>query len=295
MIGIMLMAYGTPNAASDIEAYYTRIMKGRRPSEEQLGRLIHRYSEIGMSSLLNTTKKQADLLEIRLKGMGYACKVYVGMKYSEPYIKDALHDAMEGSIERLICVPIAPFYSRIGTESYFNMLHNSIDDLKPHFQISEVKSWNIERGLIDAWIEQINAIEIEKDCVFVFSAHSLPATEEDDLTGYVKQLLLTSDLIAKHFGNKWCLAFQSAADMPGRWLGPDVKDTMAKLINAGRKKLAIVPIGFVSDNLETSYDIGIEGRNFGSAAGAEVKIAGMPNASEGIISALANAVIASMR
>lgn len=293
MIGIMLMAYGSPQSEDDIEAYYTRILRNKKPSEEQVGRLTRRYKAIGMSSLQDVTKNQACLLEIKLKSVGYECKTYVGMKYSKPYIRDALLDAIRDGIEKLICIPIAPFYSQIGTESYFNILHECINEIKPRFSINEVRSWNMANGLIDAWIQRIEEIEIEKDCTFVFSAHSLPIKEDGGPEDYVKQLLLTSDLIAKHFGNKWCLAFQSAADMEGRWLGPDIKDTMAKLVKAGRKKLLMIPVGFVSDNLETAYDIGIECRNFGSDAGAEVKIAGMPNASEGIISALANAVIAS--
>ena len=295
MIGIMLMAYGSPQSEDDIEAYYTRILRGNRPSKEQVSRLTRRYRAVGMSSLPNVTKKQAGLLEIKLKSMGYACRTYVGMKYSKPYIKDALLDAIGDGIEKLVCIPIAPFYSQIGTESYFDMLHDGINELKPQFRISEVRSWNMESGLIESWIEKIDAIGIEKDCIFVFSAHSLPVTEEDDLKDYVKQLLLTSDRIARHFGNKWCLAFQSAADMPGRWLKPDVKDALTRLINAGRRKFAMIPVGFVSDNLETRYDIGLECTDLGNDNGVEIRMAGMPDDSEGVVSAIANAAIASMR
>ena len=35
-MGLLVMAYGTPNKEEDIERYYTHIRHGRPPSEEQL-------------------------------------------------------------------------------------------------------------------------------------------------------------------------------------------------------------------------------------------------------------------
>ena len=37
------MAYGTPDSLDEVEAYYTHIRHGRKPSEEALQDLIGRY------------------------------------------------------------------------------------------------------------------------------------------------------------------------------------------------------------------------------------------------------------
>ena len=52
-IGVLVMAYGTPRSAVEIEPYYTDIRRGRAPSPEQLADLERRYEAIGGLSPLN--------------------------------------------------------------------------------------------------------------------------------------------------------------------------------------------------------------------------------------------------
>ncbi len=42
-MGLLVMAYGTPDSLDEVEAYYTHIRHGRKPSEEALQDLIGRY------------------------------------------------------------------------------------------------------------------------------------------------------------------------------------------------------------------------------------------------------------
>lgn len=51
-IGLLVMAYGTPNNEEDIERYYTHIRHGRKPSEDMLEDLRRRYKAIGGISRL---------------------------------------------------------------------------------------------------------------------------------------------------------------------------------------------------------------------------------------------------
>lgn len=46
-MGLLVMAYGTPNKEEDIESYYTHIRHGRPPAPEQLEDLRNRYAAIG--------------------------------------------------------------------------------------------------------------------------------------------------------------------------------------------------------------------------------------------------------
>ncbi len=45
-IGLLVMAYGTPESLDDVEAYYTHIRHGRTPSEEA-AKVGGRYKAIG--------------------------------------------------------------------------------------------------------------------------------------------------------------------------------------------------------------------------------------------------------
>ncbi|MEE9538825.1 MAG: ferrochelatase, partial [candidate division NC10 bacterium] len=47
MIGVLLMAYGTPRSLDEVEAYFTHIRRGRAPSEEEVEELKERYASIG--------------------------------------------------------------------------------------------------------------------------------------------------------------------------------------------------------------------------------------------------------
>ena len=61
------MAYGTPRAPEEIEAYYTDIRRGRAPSPEQLADLIRRYEAIGgISPLAGLTEAQRVALQAAL-------------------------------------------------------------------------------------------------------------------------------------------------------------------------------------------------------------------------------------
>ncbi len=287
MRGILLMAYGTPNGLEGVEEYYTNILRGKKPSPEQLKRLKDRYSAIGGSSpLLEITNSTALKLSSILKSNGETVPVFVGMKYSSPYISDALKEAMRAGIDELICIPIAPFYSKIGTGSYYDHLDKALKEINYSPKCIKVTSWNTELGLINAWKESITALNISKEWVFLFTAHSLPLTKEDNLETYRRQIIKTANEIERNFGNKWSLSFQSAADMPGEWITPDIKNQIKGLSSNGIKKLVIIPLGFVADNLETMYDVGIECSSLCKELGIEVKIARMPNDSDGIISAL---------
>lgn len=57
-IGLLVMAYGTPESLDDVEGYYTHIRHGRKPSEEALQDLIERYKAIGeISPLAKITRE----------------------------------------------------------------------------------------------------------------------------------------------------------------------------------------------------------------------------------------------
>lgn len=83
-IGLLVMAYGTPESLDDVEAYYTHIRHGRKPSEEALQNLIGRYKAIGgISPLGKIMKEQAHKLTDSMNKMftEYEFFCYLGLKH----------------------------------------------------------------------------------------------------------------------------------------------------------------------------------------------------------------------
>ena len=89
----------------------------------------------------------------------------------------------------------------------------------------------------------------------------------------------------------WRFAFQSKGRSGGEWLEPEADEMVRALAADGWKKLLVVPVGFVSDNVETRYDLDIVLREQVEAAGMEYRRSEAPNDSPAFIEALADVVI----
>src|SRR3990172_1266877 len=285
MIAVLLLAFGCPDSTESIEPFITNVMGGRKPSPNQLQKIKERYlMSGGRSPLLDITKKQAEALEKELNSTssfsppykvgdrgGKDFRVFVGMRYWHPFIKDTLNEIKNSGAERIVAVVMAPHYSKLSTGNYIKAVNEAMAELTPPIPpflrgsegglaISFINNWHIHPLFLEAVAEKIKKgisyfKDIDKaDIQIIFSAHSLP--EKDAL--YVKQLNETIEGIIKLTGDiSWHLGFQSKGMSAGEWLEPTVDSILERLSKDGKKYILIVPVGFVSDNIETLYDIDI--------------------------------------
>src|SRR5437660_516778 len=107
------MAYGSPRTEADVEAYFTHIRGGRRPSPEALEELQGRYRVIGGSPLEAITRRQAAALGERL-----GVPAFVGMKHSPPFIRDGAAEARAAGVDRLVGLVLAPHFARMSLGQY---------------------------------------------------------------------------------------------------------------------------------------------------------------------------------
>ena len=79
------------------------------------------------------------------------------------------------------------------------------------------------------------------------------------------------------------------------WLEPSTSKKVEELAAMGKKHLLIIPISFVSDHVETLYELGIEYRHIAESAGIEnyIVMTGL-NDSSLFIEALRGVVLESM-
>jgi protoheme ferro-lyase len=56
------------------------------------------------------------------------------------------------------------------------------------------------------------------------------------------------------FSNPYKLVWQSQVG-PAPWLGPQTNNTIKGLVAKGRKNMALVPIAFTSDHIETLFEL----------------------------------------
>jgi ferrochelatase len=293
--GVLLMAYGTPESADQVGAYFTHIRGGRTPSADSIARLAQRYEQVGgRTPLLEITTAVAAALEHRLQGTH---SVFVGMKHWHPYIADTMTRMAEEGISELIAIPLAPHYSRMSIGGYRKAVEDAHVALGSPFEITFVESWHLEPRFIDLISRRVEeGLTGNAGAVTVFSAHSLPVRIREWNDPYEAQLLESCAAVAAKAGlGNWRFAWQSAGHTGEPWLGPDIVEVLRELRADGIERVLSVPIGFVSDHLEILYDIDHEAMGVARELGMSLRRTRMPNADPAFIEVLAAVVLSAAK
>jgi protoporphyrin/coproporphyrin ferrochelatase len=309
-IGVLVMAYGTASGPDDIERYYTDIRGGRTPSPEHLAELQDRYAAIGnVFPLLDTTRAQAEGIVEHLNGAVGSFRAYLGMKHSEPFIRDAITSMRADGVEQAIGIVMAPHWSGMSVETYIERVIQSIKDDGGGPAFTFVRSYHDHPAFIAFLTSRVaealgRLTEIEREnATVIFSAHSLPlrtvddgmqrckTCDCDDSCRYQDGLQETADLVAERLGlDDYLVAWQSAGRTRDPWLGPPIEAVIEELAIAGRDAVVVCSAGFVADHLEILYDLDIEARRIAERAGARFERTRMPNADPEYLDVLAAVV-----
>lgn len=272
-IGVLVMSYGTPESMEGIEAYYTHIRRGNKPSEEQLKELTDRYESIvgGVFPLRENTDRQVRTLQETLNhdkrahDVEFVC--YQGLKHASPLIEDGVEQMVKDGIKHAVGIVLAPHYSVMSVGTYVKRAQAKADELG--LDISFVESYHLHPLLIEALANRVSAKldlfeeagALRKDVRVLFSAHSLPERILSMGDPYQDQLLETSKAVAERANvGKWQFTWQSAGRTNEPWLGPDILETLQTLNQEQVEDVLVAPVGFVSDHLEVLYDLDIEAK-----------------------------------
>ncbi|MHB8571419.1 MAG: ferrochelatase [Candidatus Dormibacteria bacterium] len=276
-LGVLLMAYGSPNHLDEVEAYYTDIRRGRTPSPEEVRGLTERYRAAGgVTPLLAVTRRLAVALDVELRERGTAAAVYVGMKHWHPYLADAIPGMIADRVERLVAITLAPHYSRMSVGGYREALERALEAHDFHPDLTVVPRWYDRPGfdrLITARIDEVRGQFARPEEVrVVFTAHSLPERILEWQDPYRDELLASCAAVAAEAGlDSWRFAFQSAGHTPEPWLGPDLGEALAELAAISTDPVLVVPIGFCADHLEILYDLDVEAQARARELGLELR------------------------
>lgn len=310
-IGVVLLNLGGPDSLEAVRPFLYNLFSDRdiirlgppflqKPLAWLISTLRAKKSEDmyrqigGRSPILEITKAQAEALEKVLNGPELF-KVYTGMRYWHPYIKDTLRDIMKDGIKQLIVLSLYPHYSKATTGS-------SITDFKKasagtNIKIHYIEQWPDYPLYIDAMAELISD-GLSSACDILYSAHSLPQSFIDEGDPYLDHIKLTIAKINERLAIapynrpdiKWHLSFQSKTG-PVKWLEPSTEKCIENLSKSGCKNLFVVPISFISDHIETLYEIDILYKNLAEKYGMRLIRCAALNTSEKFILALKGLVL----
>jgi ferrochelatase len=233
------------------------------------------YAQIGGGSpLRRLTEEQRKALELELRARGRETEVFVGMCTWRPFLYDTVDAIADSDIDSLVILPLFPQYSVTTTGSGFGALRKLLD-ARPafkRFDVHWVSTWHDHPTYIESFktaIEKELAKFAEPSKAYIlFSAHSIPESYVQKGDPYLTETKKTMELIMDALGRKntYGLAFQSKIG-PVKWLGPPTNDALLDLGKKGVDNVLVVPISFVSEHIETLYELDILYKKVAKAAG----------------------------
>jgi len=278
---IVLMNLGGPDSLDAIEPFLFNLFSDPaifnipfgRFLQAPLARLIARrrsvarreqYTAIGgRSPILDNTRRQADALAAALAGDG-AFDVHICMRYWHPMSDEVVASLKSSACQRVVLLPLYPQYSVTTTGSSFIDFEQACQrhDYAP--RITRIEDWYDHPLYLDAVaasIERERARFTQPDPAHIellLSAHGLPQKIVDKGDPYASHVEATVAGVRERLG--WPhvrLCYQSRVG-PLKWLQPYTEDVLRELGARAAEQVLVYPIAFVSDHVETLYELGID-------------------------------------
>lgn len=213
----------------------------------------------GRSPILEETKRQAKAIEEAL-GPGYRC--YIAMRAWKPFTEEAVDQLLADGCTDVVGLPLYPQRSRTTSYSSLKELRRVLRQKAPHLPFQEVCCFPAEEGFLEAWAVEVRktleAIPEERraEAHILFSAHGLPQRVIDKGDPYLAHVEASVAGVMERLpaGQPHALAFQSRATRV-KWLEPATEDALEQLAKSGVKDVVVVPIAFVTEHVETLFEL----------------------------------------
>lgn len=315
--GVLITGFGGPDCLEAVGPFMCNLM-GREPSDEMVARICARYEAIGGSSpLARIASELATAVHDALAERGHDLPVEVGMRYWDPFVRDAVDRLVARGVTRIVLVTLSPFETQVTHGEYRTALAEALREHPGATTVeapllSELPAFvMLHTEAAAATLGEVGA----PDAAVVFSAHSLPSADAVADDRYVRGLRTAADTVAVSLGlpagaegtealpgivaygtaageRPWLLAYQSKGVRGGEWLGPDTDDAIAAAAASGRSGVVVVPLGFATDHMETLYDLDVVAAARAGEAGIAYRRSAVPNADPRLAAAIAESVLA---
>jgi ferrochelatase len=327
-VGVVLLNLGGPETQADVEPFLYNLFMDPAIIDLPVGgvwrhwlaKLIAKtrsrsvredYEAIGGGSPINrlTREQSADLESLLNERYGETTgahfRTYIAMRYWHPFSEEAARQMQEDGVDQVVLLPLYPQYSKTTTGAslvYWKTLQEEGEI--PTWPTTVVQEYAANPKYIQALSERIDEglqrfeRDVRSDVQLVFSAHGTPLKEmKERRDPYCCLVHSTVDQVMKYRGHDrpYHVAFQSKVG-PAEWLTPSTLDKLDDLAEQGRRALLVVPVAFVTDHIETSYELDIEAREEAEEAGVRhFEVTSGLNSHPLFIEALAEATVAQIQ
>ncbi len=255
----------------------------RERSRELAGRrapgLVEEYRAIGGSPLNAQARAQAAAVEEELRTRGREVRSFTGMQFTPPFVADAVLQAREEGVERLVALPVYPLCGASTTVAALEDARDAVDGLGWGVELLEISGWHrhpeyvaLHADHVRAFVEGRGLSLGDPGTRLVFSAHGTPIRyleEGSRYDLYVEELC--SDLAAALGVQDALTGFQNHGNRPIEWTQPDVERVIVEL---EAERAVVVAVSFMHEQSETLAEL--DGELAEEAAGAGVEMHRVP-------------------
>jgi ferrochelatase len=290
-VGVVLLNLGGPDREENVEPFLYNLFMDPAIIDIPVGGVLRHwlcklianrraktvaedYKEIdedGGSPINPLTREQSENLEADLNERfgapnGVDFKTYIAMRYWKPFSEDAAAQMEADGVDKVVLLPLYPQYSK--TTSGASMVY-----WKELEHAGEIPAWPttyvFEYAAYPKYIEALSdrideALErfpehVRDEVHLLFSAHGTPLKEmKERRDPYCCLVHSTVKHVMEHRGHDLSFetAFQSKVG-PAEWLTPATDERVEELADE-KEALLLVPVAFVTDHIETTFELGIE-------------------------------------
>ena len=289
---VILLGFGGPEGQDDVLPFLRNVTRGRGIPEARLETVAAHYRASGGVSPVNAQNRALrDALQAELAGRGMAVPVYWGNRNWAPYLGDAVAEAVGAGHARLLALTTSAYSSYSSCRQYRDDLAEarSATGLGDDVRIDAVRPYFDHPGFVTPFVLGVRSALADfarqglapSDVHVLFTTHSIPTTDAERSGPRERSFGAGGAYEAQHRAvaavvmaavpaepadgaaagvtPAWSLAYQSRSGPPAMpWLEPDVNDAIALLAAAGTRAVVVVPIGFISDHMEVTWDLDTE-------------------------------------
>jgi protoporphyrin/coproporphyrin ferrochelatase len=265
----VISKFRAPNVAED----YKKINgcpKGCTGSKHCLNRQNSVVSDC-CSPINGLTESQRRSLEKYFKKIlpQHDVKVYTCMRYWLPFADQVMDNMAEDGITHTVLMPLYPQFSWTTTGSSFRdwetVLRKKFPGGAKPWKEFHVKNYHLNESYLKAFNERIDEAldqmdeDTRRKTHFIFSAHGTPLLEVRSGDPYTVEIKETMEAIMtrRDEKNSYWLSFQSRVG-PQKWTQPNTEDLVRRHLEYGIKNFLMVPVAFVTDHIETLFELGVE-------------------------------------
>lgn len=329
-VGVVLLNLGGPKRRQDVEPFLynlfmdpaiidiplrgvTRHILCRLISNLRAKKVADDYAKIhpqAGSPINPLTEAQSEALQKELNSRfgrpnGVRFQTYTAMRYWHPFTEEAAEAMKRDGVTKVVFLPLYPHYSKTTTGAslvYWKTLEEKGEI--PVWESTYVQEYATHPRYLQAISDRIDEgltkfpKEVRPNVRLLFSAHGTPLKEMVERKDpYCCLIHSTVDQLMRMRGNDrpFDVAFQSKVG-PAQWLTPSTPNKLQELGERGETAVLVIPIAFVTDHIETAFELNVEVRHMAEGFGIRhYEVTDGLNSHPEFIAALAESTAAQLR